>query len=468
MTTEPHFDSLDDLFGGLDSELAQQAGRHPFKFLDPYGPEDRDIFFGRDLEIAETYAKFFKSPLLLVYGESGSGKTSLLQCGLRTAIPTEDAAFYTVRSAIDPLASLRRELCRDFDFGDAAPPEALSELLQKVTFRRSKTVVLIFDQFEELFLLQSEPVRRQLIAEMAAWIEAGLNLRIVIAIREEYYARLTELEAALPQLYDNRLWVRRMSRLQAEEVITGPCRACGVEIDAELVTELAGELASEGKGVELPILQVVLDTLYNQAVKRDATAIRLSLADYQALGRIQSILANFVEDRVQVFGPEAELARQVLKAMVTAEGTRRVSSLTEITARAAHFGPALAEETADAILGRLINERIVRQDADSHHYELRHDSLARTVQQWMTGIEQELMEVRQNLENRFKEYRHRGALLDQEALAYVGPYESRLNLGPELAAFVEKSRAEVARRRRRRLTVAFSLFSLVLLVVSGL
>jgi AAA+ ATPase superfamily predicted ATPase len=58
------------------------ALKSPFKFLDSYTEDDREIFFGRDREIEELYQRVFDSKLLLVYGVSGTGKSSLIHCGL--------------------------------------------------------------------------------------------------------------------------------------------------------------------------------------------------------------------------------------------------------------------------------------------------------------------------------------------------------------------------------------------------
>ncbi len=60
----------------------ETTSRSPFKFLDSYGKEDRAIFFGRDAEIEELYERVFESNLILLYGASGTGKTSLIDCGL--------------------------------------------------------------------------------------------------------------------------------------------------------------------------------------------------------------------------------------------------------------------------------------------------------------------------------------------------------------------------------------------------
>ena len=64
--------------------------RYPFKFLDAYTQEDKDIFFGRKDEITSLYEMVFQTDLILVYGASGTGKTSLIQCGLASKFQSHD------------------------------------------------------------------------------------------------------------------------------------------------------------------------------------------------------------------------------------------------------------------------------------------------------------------------------------------------------------------------------------------
>ncbi len=64
--------------------------KSPFKFLDSYTRDDREIFFGRDREIEELYRKVFESKTLVVYGVSGTGKTSLIDCGLANKFQDAD------------------------------------------------------------------------------------------------------------------------------------------------------------------------------------------------------------------------------------------------------------------------------------------------------------------------------------------------------------------------------------------
>ena len=461
--------SVDDFFQSLqDDETSESQQREPFKFLDPYTAEDRSLFFGRDLEIAEIYRKFYASPLLLVYGESGSGKTSLIQCGLQSEIPQEEALYLPVRTARDIDASLRKELQKYLD--DTAK-QSIAQLFTALWKQQRKTIVLILDQFEEFFLFHTPSERQAFIKDLIDWQNSPLDLRVIISIREEYYARLTELEAQIPELYNNRLWVRRMSRQQAHEVITKPCEICNIQLEDELTQQLLKDLTQDDKEIDLPTLQVVLDTLYKQAKANSSTgdkgeAIRLSLAAYKKLGKISKILANFIDQRIASHKDDAETLRQVLKAMVTAQGTRKISQLQDIQQRLESFGVTLSEEQLKQHLQQLSQDRIIREDSDNGLYELRHDSLANTIYTWMTGWEKELIEIRQDIENRYQEYCKRKTLLDADFLKILAPHEARLYLNTEQQAFVDKSRKHNRRKAQRRIILIIATLLAVLATVS--
>ncbi len=79
----------------------------PFKFLDSYTRDDRAIFFGRDREIEELYQKVFESKIMLVYGISGTGKSSLIHCGLASKFSESDWLPVNVRRGRDINESLR-------------------------------------------------------------------------------------------------------------------------------------------------------------------------------------------------------------------------------------------------------------------------------------------------------------------------------------------------------------------------
>ena len=82
----------------------------PFKFLDSFTKEDKNIFFGRDQETEELYQKVFESKLLLVYGVSGTGKSSLIQCGLANKFQDSDWLPISIRRGADINESLYKSI----------------------------------------------------------------------------------------------------------------------------------------------------------------------------------------------------------------------------------------------------------------------------------------------------------------------------------------------------------------------
>ena len=75
-----HEPSLDDIFSRLRKEdkSKRKVIGVPFKFLDSYTREDKNIFFGRDSETEDIFRKLYSGKLLLVYGKSGTGKSSII------------------------------------------------------------------------------------------------------------------------------------------------------------------------------------------------------------------------------------------------------------------------------------------------------------------------------------------------------------------------------------------------------
>jgi WD40 repeat protein len=457
-------DSLDDLFSDLDRNADDQAQRQPFKFLDAYTTDDRDLFFGRDLELRELYSRFFNSRLTVVFGLSGSGKTSLVQCGLVSEIAVTEATFFTVRTAVDPFNSLKDEVARRVDL-----PEDMTdhvEILREASYQLSKTLVIFLDQFEEIFIMQSLSARKNFIAELKRWLETGIDLRVIINIREEYLARLSEFEAVIPDFLANRFWVRKMSQEQAEEAIIKPCEVCGVEVERAVATQLLEDLTGEDGTIELPYMQVIMDTLYRQAIERDPDQPVISMANYEGQGGVGNILASFIEGRLSEFS-DPDLGRQLLKAMISADGTKLVIGLEELGERAANFGDAIAPGTLLDTVNQLIDNRIVREDPSTHFYELRHDTLALQVHNWMTGIEKELVEIRQLIDSRFDEYQSRGSLLDASTLKELQVYEDRLVLSPEKKAFIDASWVETELSRRSRMRLIIGAAASIIIVLSG-
>ena len=71
--------------------------KSPFKFLDAFTLADKDVFFGREEEVKNLYELVYKTRLVLLYGLSGTGKTSVIQCGLAARFDGTDWYPFTIR-----------------------------------------------------------------------------------------------------------------------------------------------------------------------------------------------------------------------------------------------------------------------------------------------------------------------------------------------------------------------------------
>ncbi len=238
----------------------------PFKFLAPYDLEDREYFFGRDGEIEELYKLIFESNLILVYGASGVGKTSLVQCGLASRFLKTDWFDLHVRRRENINESLRHEI-RKSVVTPLEENDTLPDMIESLFLDYFKPVFLIFDQFEELYILGDKEERAQFIEDIAELIESDLNCKVIIVMREEFIAQLYDFEQDVPRLFDKRLRVEPMNFANVEQVIRGSAKRFGVQLEPEgqTIKEIIAQVSEGKSGVQLAHLQIYLDRLYQEA-----------------------------------------------------------------------------------------------------------------------------------------------------------------------------------------------------------
>ncbi len=448
----------------------------PFKFLDSYTREDRDIFFGRDREIEELYQKVFENRILLIYGVSGTGKTSLINCGLANKFEDSDWLPVRVRRGGGIMESLWRELKGYEGEGEAsstAPPPATGSPKQYLTLLRSvyldhfKPLYLIFDQFEELFIFGDKQERKEFVEVIRAILNADVQCKILISIREEYLASITEFENAIPDIMQNRMRVEKMSHANALQAITGPCKVHDIGLEEGFPEALLERLVPEGNEVELTYLQVYLDKIYKQAAG-DRQPVSFRLSHLEKLGNVGDLLGSFLEEQItQMEDPDVGLA--ILKSFVSVKGTKRQITNEEVKEASRSLGKEIALEEIKELVNKFVDLRILREKDENGRYELRHDSLAAKIFEKITLVEKEIMEIRLFIENAYHTYENRGSLLSQEDLDYIALYEDRLFLVKELHRFIEKSKDELlARKRSFNRVIGISIAGCLLMILGAI
>lgn len=426
----------------------------PFKFLDPYEIGDKKIFFGRDAEIDALYTLVFQTRLVLVYGGSGTGKTSIIQCGLANRFKPTDWFPVFVRRKDDINASLDREIRRL-----APTPIKAGVGVVKATHSlyldHLRPIYFIFDQFEELFILGSADEQAAFFGQVRALLESDLNARIIISMREEYIAMLQGFEKAVPMLFAKRLRIEPMTPANIEAVITGTVAAAGIGLENGSATaqRIIERISDRRSGVALAYLQVYLDTLYRAAAKTP-TPLVFTDALIDATGGLGDVMADFLDQQTATIetglaGRHGTLARgsvqRILEEMTTIEGTKAPVSRASLVARL----PALAPLVGEA-LAALEASRIVRNADDV--FELAHDSLGHRIAERRSAENKELLRIRKTVRDGLDKYAgqaKRKTYLVAEDLAEVLPVLPKLELSPDEAAFVEKSRVKLRWHKTR-------------------
>ncbi len=368
----------------------------PFKFLDAYDKEDRLQFFGRDTEIEALYELVFETNLVLLYGASGTGKTSLINCGLANKFQDTDWFAMFVRrrghmleslaqgleahaiEEIPGLKAITEQLARTTAAGQGAEERQASWEQARRTLRKGlkslfydyyKPIYLIFDQFEEIFILGEEEERRQFFELLSDLMRMSLQLTVIISMREEYIAFLADYEDVVPSLFQHRFRVERMSRHQLEGVITGTCGYHRIELTPreEIPTSVIENLRNRRGAVDLTNLQVYLDRLYRvDRQRRPAEPSRFDPPLLKQVGTLADILGDFLSEQLQVVAQElkdpdkAEIPLDVLFALVTENATKRsleVKGIKDILQRRKNISPG----DVDYCVKRFSEMRLVRE-----------------------------------------------------------------------------------------------------------
>lgn len=442
--------------GAMDQhEHDEHTRREPFKFLDSYTPDDRDIFFGREEEIENIYNRFYRKRILVVYGKSGTGKTSVINCGLISRIPPEDLYVISIRGGHRPYDNLISGLQKH----TGGQQDNTLDLVESVYSATFKPIVIIFDQFEELFTIASKDQREKFILELQKLNETRMAIDLILIIREEFLADLTDLEKYLPELFDNRFRIEKMTRTQAIEAITEPCKQCGIGLEEGLPGTIVDNLIARSGEVDLPDMQILLDRLYRTALKDDDENITISGKHLEKIGSFDRVLEDFLEEQLSLM-KDKETGKKVLFALVSGEGTKIPLTIDEISERTSHLN--LSKSELQKIINHLIDVRILNERNEEGAYELKHDSLARIVFNIIPVEEHKIRELKEVI----RPYIKKAMLLEESILSEVQPFEKYLVHDPDYAKIIRESKYELERKKKRRKTIATAVISTVITLLT--
>ncbi|MFF7446625.1 MULTISPECIES: helix-turn-helix domain-containing protein [unclassified Streptomyces] len=334
--------------GGNDGSPA------PYQGLARFETAGSALFFGREQLTAELLDLLGRRRFAAVFGPSGSGKSSLLRAGL---IPL-------LRSGEQP--GPRPAAIRILTPGER-PARTHASLLAPAPPRdgaaEADTIVIV-DQFEEVFTLCHDPAERaRFIDQLLTARRPESRLRVLVAVRSDFYGRCAEHRELADALRDANLLVGAMSQAELRDAVVKPATATGLTVERALTACLVAEVADAPGG--LPLLSHAL--LETWRGRRGKT---LTLAGYEAAGGLHGAIAKTAEEVYGRFtADQAAAARRVLLRMVApgdgTPDTRRPLDRSEL--------PATGREATAHVVEALAGVRLLTLDGDT--VEFAHEAL---------------------------------------------------------------------------------------------
>ncbi|HEY9430096.1 MAG TPA: hypothetical protein VI260_01270 [Blastocatellia bacterium] len=348
---------------------------NPFPGLRPFEFDESHLFFGRDGQSEQLIAKLGRRRFLAVVGTSGSGKSSLVRAGL---LPTLLGGFMTgagsdwriaiMRPGKDPIGNLAQALNAPDVFGsEFAENAAIQTAVTEATLRRgglglvdavrqtlmseSETLLVVVDQFEEIFRFARVSQGKEYQNEAAAFVklileasrQRELPIYVVMTMRSDYLGDCSQFWDLPEAINDSQYLIPRLTRDQLREAITGPVAVGAGRITSRLVNRLLNDIGDNQD--QLPILQHALLRGWDEWKSKSHDHIALpkgqpdgdaiDLCCYESIGGMAEALSRHADEAFnELPGPRRKLAEQIFKAL-TEKGednreTRRPLTLDEI------------------------------------------------------------------------------------------------------------------------------------------
>jgi hypothetical protein len=323
--------------------------RNPYKGLRPFVEADAGVFFGRDRLVGELVDRLARpgtdGRFVGLVGPSGSGKSSVARAGLVPALragaaPGSDRWFVvTMLPGRDPFGELEAALLRNAvnppaSQGDqlTSSTEGLGRTIKRILPNDETELLLVIDQFEELFtLVEDEDTRiRFLDGLVAAVTDPRARLRVVATLRGDFYDRPLRYPGIAELFPAHHVAVMPLSGHEIDQAVSGPARRVDVALEPGLVSTIVADVAEHPTA--LPLMQYALAELFDHRSDGILTA-----ADYHAIGGVTGALSRRADELHDDLSPAGQSAARLLfsRLVTLGEGvadTRRRTPRAELLA----------------------------------------------------------------------------------------------------------------------------------------
>ena len=357
-----------DLLPIADGDIwddVSSLGFNPFPGLRPFTFEESHLFFGREGQVDEILDKLAKNKSVAVLGSSGSGKSSLIYCGV---VPVLYGGFMTdtgpnwqvihSRPGISPVENLASSIVEFMILNDyfvkedkfiqkaiilsvlRNSPFGLVEVAKFLQKRGGENVCFLLDQFEEIFRYRwsggddsRNEASQYVNLVITALSQKTVPVFVTISMRSDFINDCTEFQGLTEVINQSNYVVPKMAREQKRMAIEGPVAVGGGKISKRLTKRLLSDL--EDVQDALPILQHALMRTWDYWVQNHEPGEPMDIRHYNSVGRIEQALSQHANEAYdELSAREKEIAEIVFKNITEKnqdnQGMRRPGKISEI------------------------------------------------------------------------------------------------------------------------------------------
>jgi HEAT repeat protein len=405
----------------------------PVKLLDFYSESDHEILFGREEEKKSLARLLSVYSIIIVSGESGTGKTSLLRAGLIPVLHRDSLIVYHPMNS-----SSRKQLPRQLISHELqSPGEEFTlknsvEVLEKWCKKEGKQNIIILDQFED-FLVGYQEREKWFPATMLHSITSSPYIRFLFCLRSDYlplfmkWLHPTRLHFLAEQFF----YLTRFPEQTAGEVLQHIFFHQNIHPGYNVTSHIASLLAAldvEGT-VYPPHLQIIASYIIQQT--REDTTPGTDFT-FMTGEEVETILSGFFNKELfrDMTGPEEKIVKKVLDTLVGREGLRRKLTAGELAAKM-----KCHEDELTPLLDTLIQRRTLRRNQEGR-FELVHDFLSRHFFESFSTEEKNIRRLQDMFTAAMMDYRDAGILLDERRIRLFLHHRDILDLDREAMIFL--------------------------------
>ncbi|MCS6974860.1 MAG: hypothetical protein NZM13_10285 [Cyclobacteriaceae bacterium] len=330
---------------------------NPYPGLRPFTVDECHLYFGREGQVDQILTKLAANRFVCVMGYSGSGKSSLLACGLVPVLyggfvshssphwhviisrPGSSPIRNLAESVVEYMASQKRIQAEDIPVYRSiinsvlrSGPHGLVEVSRFLQTFRQDNIFFMLDQFEELFRLDYYLRETEAEDEIQAYInlllyairQTEIPVFAAVTMRSDFLSRCAVFPELTAAINTSNYLVPQMTREEKKLAIEGPVAVAGGKISQRLVNRLLNDMGKNQD--QLPILQHALMRTWDYWIHNHEPGEPMDIRHYNAIGRMEQALSQHANEVLEELSPrQKEIAEILFKTITEKTGEGRAA-----------------------------------------------------------------------------------------------------------------------------------------------